>query len=67
MVVQSALFGSGMYSLAHHHSGVEAVYVVEGEACYESPGLREQQHGHDRLMSTRKYLHAARIRPDSFV
>lgn len=26
-----------MYSLAHHHSGVEAVYVVEGEACYETP------------------------------
>ena len=26
-----------MYSLAHHHSGVEAVYVVDGEACYETP------------------------------
>jgi len=26
-----------MYSLAHHHSGVEAVYVIEGEACYETP------------------------------
>jgi quercetin dioxygenase-like cupin family protein len=38
MVVQSALFTPGMYSLAHHHSGVEAVYVVEGEACYETPG-----------------------------
>jgi hypothetical protein len=25
MVVQSALFTPGMYSLAHHHSGVEAV------------------------------------------
>ena len=37
MVVQSALFAPGMYSLAHHHSGVEAVYVVEGEACYETP------------------------------
>jgi quercetin dioxygenase-like cupin family protein len=37
MVVQSALFGPGMYSLVHHHSGVEAVYVVEGEACYETP------------------------------
>jgi quercetin dioxygenase-like cupin family protein len=36
MVVQSALFGPGMYSLAHHHSGVEAVYVVKGEACYET-------------------------------
>jgi quercetin dioxygenase-like cupin family protein len=25
-----------MYSLAHHHSGVEAVYVLEGEACLET-------------------------------
>lgn len=37
MLVQSAVFTPGMYSLAHHHSGVEAVYVVEGEACYETP------------------------------
>src|SRR5882757_890545 len=37
MQVQSAVFAPGMYSLAHHHSGVEAVYVVEGEACYETP------------------------------
>jgi quercetin dioxygenase-like cupin family protein len=37
MVVQSAVFGPGTYSLVHHHSGVEAVYVVEGEACYETP------------------------------
>jgi quercetin dioxygenase-like cupin family protein len=37
MLVQSALFMPGMYSLAHHHSGVEAVYVLEGEACYETP------------------------------
>jgi quercetin dioxygenase-like cupin family protein len=26
-----------MYSIAHHHSGVEAVYVLEGEACFETP------------------------------
>jgi cupin domain len=38
MVVQSAVFGPGMYSLVHHRSGVEAVYVLEGEACYETPG-----------------------------
>jgi len=37
MVVQSAVFAPGMYSLAHHHSGVEAVYVLDGEACYETP------------------------------
>jgi quercetin dioxygenase-like cupin family protein len=37
MTVQSALFRPGMYSLPHHHSGVEAIYVIEGEACYETP------------------------------
>ena len=37
MLIQSAVFGPGMYSLPQHHSGVEAVYVLEGEACYETP------------------------------
>jgi quercetin dioxygenase-like cupin family protein len=37
LMVQSAVFMPGMYSLVHHHSGVEAVYVLEGEACYETP------------------------------
>ena len=37
MLVQSARFAPGMYSLPHHHSGVEAVYVIEGEGCYETP------------------------------
>ena len=37
MMVQSAVFIPGMFSLPHHHSGVEAVYVLEGEACYETP------------------------------
>ena len=37
MQVLSAVFTPGMYSLAHHHSGVEAVYVVQGNACYETP------------------------------
>ena len=37
MTVLSALFMPGMYSLPHHHSGVEAIYVLEGEACYETP------------------------------
>lgn len=37
MLVQSALFAPGMYSLPHHHSGVEAVYVLEGEGCFETP------------------------------
>jgi quercetin dioxygenase-like cupin family protein len=37
MQVLSAKFTPGMYSLIHHHSGVEAVYVIEGEACYETP------------------------------
>jgi quercetin dioxygenase-like cupin family protein len=37
MQAMSAVFAPGMYSLAHTHSGVEAVYVIEGEACYETP------------------------------
>jgi quercetin dioxygenase-like cupin family protein len=37
MQVLSAAFTPGMYSLVHHHSGVEAVYVIQGEACYETP------------------------------
>jgi quercetin dioxygenase-like cupin family protein len=37
MMVQSAVFLPGMYSLVHHHTGVEAVYVLEGEACFETP------------------------------
>jgi quercetin dioxygenase-like cupin family protein len=35
--VLSAAFGPGMYSLVHQHSGVEAIYVIDGEACYETP------------------------------
>jgi quercetin dioxygenase-like cupin family protein len=35
--VQSAVFPPGTYSLPHHHSGVEAVYVIQGEACFETP------------------------------
>ena len=34
---QSSLFRPGMYSLVHHHSGVEAVYVISGVACFETP------------------------------
>ena len=37
MQVLSAAFTPGMYSLVHHHSGVEAIYVIKGEACYETP------------------------------
>jgi len=37
MQVMSSVFKPGMYSLVHHHSGVEAVYVIEGEACFETP------------------------------
>lgn len=37
MQVQTSAFMPGMYSLAHHHSGVEAVYVLEGQACFETP------------------------------
>lgn len=26
-----------MYTVVHHHSGVEAIYVIEGDACYKTP------------------------------
>ena len=50
MMVQSAVFMSGMYSLPHHHSGVEAVYVLEGEACYETPTVTAKLHKGETLV-----------------
>jgi quercetin dioxygenase-like cupin family protein len=49
MLVQSAVFSPGMYSLPHHHSGVEAVYVIEGEACYETPTGASKLHKGETL------------------
>ena len=49
MVAQSAVFMPGMYSLVHHHSGVEAVYVVEGEACFETPTRAAKLHKGETL------------------
>ena len=37
MQVISSRFKPGTYSLVHHHSGLEAIYVIEGKACYETP------------------------------
>jgi quercetin dioxygenase-like cupin family protein len=37
MQVMSSSFMPGTYSLSHYHSGVEAIYVIEGEGCYETP------------------------------
>jgi quercetin dioxygenase-like cupin family protein len=37
MQVLSAAFSPGMYSLVHHHSGVEAWYMTQGEQCLETP------------------------------
>jgi quercetin dioxygenase-like cupin family protein len=37
MNVISSAFAPGMYSAVHHHSGVEAFYVLEGEQCLETP------------------------------
>jgi quercetin dioxygenase-like cupin family protein len=36
MQVQSSALTPGMYSTVHHHSGVEAIYVIEGEGCFET-------------------------------
>jgi quercetin dioxygenase-like cupin family protein len=37
MQVLSSALTPGMYSTVHHHSGVEAIYVIEGEGCFETP------------------------------
>jgi quercetin dioxygenase-like cupin family protein len=37
MQVLSSDLTPGMYSTVHHHSGVEAIYVIEGEGCFETP------------------------------
>jgi quercetin dioxygenase-like cupin family protein len=37
MLVMSAHIPSGLTSRVHHHSGVEAFYVVEGEQCLATP------------------------------
>jgi hypothetical protein len=41
MQVLSAAFTPRMYSLVHHHSGVEAIYVIKGEACLQAPERRD--------------------------
>jgi quercetin dioxygenase-like cupin family protein len=35
--VMASALTPGMYSVLHHHSGVEAIYVIRGEACFETP------------------------------
>jgi quercetin dioxygenase-like cupin family protein len=50
MTVQSAMFMPGMYSLPHHHPGVEAIYVLEGEACYETPTRAAKLHKGETLV-----------------
>jgi quercetin dioxygenase-like cupin family protein len=37
MLVISSFIPAGMTSRVHHHSGVEAFYVVDGEQCLETP------------------------------
>ena len=37
MQALSAAFTPGMYSMVHHHTGVEAFYVIEGEQCLQTP------------------------------
>jgi quercetin dioxygenase-like cupin family protein len=37
MLAMSAYVQSGLTSRVHHHSGVEAFYVVDGEQCLETP------------------------------
>ena len=67
MQIQSAVFTPGMYSLPHHHSGVEAVYVVAGEACFETPAqahkLRQgETHAMDAGTPMRAVVTGSRVR-----
>ena len=37
MQALSVAWTPGLYSLVHHHSGVEAFYVIDGEQCLQTP------------------------------
>jgi quercetin dioxygenase-like cupin family protein len=43
----SAYVPSGLTSRFHHHSGVEAFYVVDGDQCLETPTRTYQMHKGD--------------------
>lgn len=59
MEVRSAVFKPGMYSVAHHHSGVEAIYVIEGEACYETSARAAKLRKGETLIVPADTLHRA--------
>lgn len=61
MQVQAAAFTPGMYSVVHHHSGVEAIYVIEGEACYETPTRAHTLGKGETLMIAGGTLHRAAV------
>jgi quercetin dioxygenase-like cupin family protein len=44
MLVMSAYIPPGLTSRVHHHSGVEAFYVVDGEQCLETPERAHTMH-----------------------
>jgi quercetin dioxygenase-like cupin family protein len=44
MLVISAYITPGLTSRVHHHSGVEAFYVVDGEQCLETPTGAHKMH-----------------------
>lgn len=59
MEVRSAAFKPGMYSVVHHHSGVEAIYVIAGEACYETPARAAKLRKGETLIVPAGTLHRA--------
>ena len=50
MLVMSAYIPAGMTSRVHHHSGVEAFYVVDGEQCLETPDRAYKMQKGDSLV-----------------
>ena len=50
--------------LVHHHSGVEAVYVIDGEACYETPTRAAKLRKGETLALSWRNLRCGRWLPD---
>ena len=59
MQALSALFTPGMYTIVHHHSGVEVIYVIDGEGCFETPRQGIRVRGGDTLSIPAGTLHRA--------
>ncbi len=59
MQVLSAFFTPGMYTIVHHHSGVEVIYVIDGEGCFETSRQGFRVRSGDTLSIPAGTLHRA--------